>query len=104
VGEGRDRRDVTAGPQPGDCASFGSSSAAIQRGDVVGVGGCAFTGAAAPFVLLNHPKSQSFAGGNPDPLRRLQAERVRKIYDDLRAGGSGRPTAHERSAQPHGAS
>lgn len=51
-------------------------------------GGCAFTGATAPFVRLNHPKSQSFAGGNPDPLRRLQAERVRKIYDDLRAGGA----------------
>jgi hypothetical protein len=31
------------------------------------------------FVLLNHLKSQSSTGGNPDPLRRLQAERVRTI-------------------------
>jgi hypothetical protein len=40
------------------------------------------------FVLLNHLKSQSFAGGNPDPLRRAQAEGVRKIYDELRAEGA----------------
>ena len=44
-------------------------------------------GGADLFVLLNHLKSQSFAGGNPDPLRRLQARRVRRIYDDLRADG-----------------
>jgi endonuclease/exonuclease/phosphatase family metal-dependent hydrolase len=30
----------------------------------------------------------SFAGGNPDPLRRAQAEGVRKIYDQLRAEGA----------------
>jgi endonuclease/exonuclease/phosphatase family metal-dependent hydrolase len=40
------------------------------------------------FVLLNHLKSQSFAGGNPDPLRRLQATQVRTIYDQLRAEGA----------------
>jgi hypothetical protein len=39
-------------------------------------------------VLLNHLKSQSFAGGNPDPLRTAQAEGVRQIYDQLRAEGA----------------
>jgi endonuclease/exonuclease/phosphatase family metal-dependent hydrolase len=45
-------------------------------------------GGADLFVLLNHLKSQSFAGGNPDPLRTAQAEGVRKIYDQLRAEGA----------------
>jgi endonuclease/exonuclease/phosphatase family metal-dependent hydrolase len=45
-------------------------------------------GGADLFVLPNHFKSQSFADGNPDPLRRAQAEGVRKIYDELRAGGA----------------
>ncbi|WP_309114288.1 endonuclease/exonuclease/phosphatase family protein [Saccharothrix sp.] len=40
------------------------------------------------FVLPNHFKSQSFSSGNPDPLRRRQATRVREIYDDLRAEGA----------------
>jgi endonuclease/exonuclease/phosphatase family metal-dependent hydrolase len=41
------------------------------------------------FVLPNHLKSsQSIAGGNPDALRRSQAEGVRKIYDELRAEGA----------------
>ena len=40
------------------------------------------------YVLPNHLKSQSFAGGNPDPLRTRQAEQVRAIYDRLRAGGA----------------
>jgi endonuclease/exonuclease/phosphatase family metal-dependent hydrolase len=45
-------------------------------------------GGANLFVMLNHLKSQSFAGGNPDPLRRAQAEGVREIYDELRAEGA----------------
>lgn len=45
-------------------------------------------GGAEVFVLLNHLKSQSFAGGNPDRLRRMQAKRVREIYDGLRAEGA----------------
>jgi endonuclease/exonuclease/phosphatase family metal-dependent hydrolase len=45
-------------------------------------------GGADLFVLLNHLKSQSFAGGNPDPLRTAQAEGVRKIYDQLRVEGA----------------
>jgi hypothetical protein len=45
-------------------------------------------GGADLYVLLNHLKSQSFAGGNPDPLRTRQAEGVRKIYDQLRAEGA----------------
>jgi endonuclease/exonuclease/phosphatase family metal-dependent hydrolase len=40
------------------------------------------------FVLPNHLKSQSFSSGNPDPLRTRQAQRVREIYDDLRAEGA----------------
>jgi endonuclease/exonuclease/phosphatase family metal-dependent hydrolase len=46
------------------------------------------TSGANMFVLLNHLKSQSIAGGNPDPLRRAQAEGVRKIYNELRAEGA----------------
>jgi endonuclease/exonuclease/phosphatase family metal-dependent hydrolase len=45
-------------------------------------------GGAEVFVLLNHLKSQSFAGGNPDRLRGMQATRVREIYDGLRAEGA----------------
>ncbi|MFD0203770.1 MULTISPECIES: endonuclease/exonuclease/phosphatase family protein [Saccharothrix] len=40
------------------------------------------------FLLLNHFKSQSFSSGDPDPLRRRQATRVREIYDQLRADGA----------------
>jgi len=40
------------------------------------------------FLLLNHLKSQSFVGGNPDPLRRRQSAKVRDIYDQLRADGA----------------
>ncbi len=40
------------------------------------------------FVLPNHLKSQSFSSGNPDPLRTRQANRVRAIYEGLRAEGA----------------
>ncbi|GAA0255499.1 hypothetical protein GCM10010492_65450 [Saccharothrix mutabilis subsp. mutabilis] len=40
------------------------------------------------FLLPNHFKSQSFSGGDPDPLRRRQSARVREIYDALRADGA----------------
>lgn len=40
------------------------------------------------FVLVNHLKSQSFSGGNPDPLRTRQSTEVRAIYDRLRADGA----------------
>lgn len=40
------------------------------------------------YLLLNHLKSQSFAAGNPDPLRSRQSERVRAIYDQLRVKGA----------------
>jgi endonuclease/exonuclease/phosphatase family metal-dependent hydrolase len=40
------------------------------------------------WVLVNHLKSQSFTSGNPDPLRRRQAERVLVIYNELRAAGA----------------
>ncbi|MCC8244982.1 endonuclease/exonuclease/phosphatase family protein [Saccharothrix luteola] len=40
------------------------------------------------FLLLNHFKSQSFSSGDPDPLRRRQATRVREIYDRLRTDGA----------------
>ncbi|HEY0636904.1 MAG TPA: endonuclease/exonuclease/phosphatase family protein [Pseudonocardiaceae bacterium] len=40
------------------------------------------------FLLLNHFKSQSFAGGDPDPLRRRQSTAVRGLYDALRAEGA----------------
>ncbi|HEX6686698.1 MAG TPA: endonuclease/exonuclease/phosphatase family protein [Candidatus Limnocylindrales bacterium] len=40
------------------------------------------------FVMPNHLKSQSFAGGNPDPLRTRQSERVAAIYRQLRADGA----------------
>jgi endonuclease/exonuclease/phosphatase family metal-dependent hydrolase len=40
------------------------------------------------FLLLNHLKSQSFSGGNPDPLRTRQSTEVRAIYDRLRAEGA----------------
>ena len=40
------------------------------------------------WVLVNHLKSQSFTFGSPDPLRTRQAERVRAIYDELRAEGA----------------
>lgn len=39
------------------------------------------------WVLVNHLKSQSFTFGSPDPLRTRQTERVRAIYDELRAEG-----------------
>ena len=39
-------------------------------------------------VLVNHLKSQSFTSGDPDPLRTRQSERVRAIYDQLRADGA----------------
>jgi endonuclease/exonuclease/phosphatase family metal-dependent hydrolase len=39
-------------------------------------------------LLLNHLKSQSFASGDPDPLRTRQSAEVRAIYDRLRAGGA----------------
>lgn len=44
-------------------------------------------GNADVWVLVNHLKSQSFTAGDPDPLRRRQSERVRSIYDGLRADG-----------------
>ena len=37
------------------------------------------------WVLVNHLKSQSFTFGDPDPLRTRQAEKIREIYDELRA-------------------
>lgn len=40
------------------------------------------------WVLVNHLKSQSFTSGDPDPLRRRQAERVLAIYNGLRAAGA----------------
>ena len=40
------------------------------------------------FLLLNHLKSQSFSGGDPDPLRTRQADEVRAVYDGLRAEGA----------------
>jgi len=40
------------------------------------------------YVLPNHLKSQSFASGNPDPLRTRQSTEVRAIYDRLRADGA----------------
>jgi endonuclease/exonuclease/phosphatase family metal-dependent hydrolase len=40
------------------------------------------------YLLLNHLKSQSWTSGDPDPLRRRQAQRVLKIYNELRAGGA----------------
>ncbi|WP_432841235.1 endonuclease/exonuclease/phosphatase family protein [Dactylosporangium sp. CA-092794] len=40
------------------------------------------------YLLLNHLKSQSFASGDPDPLRTRQSTEVRAIYDRLRAGGA----------------
>ncbi|MEU4770354.1 hypothetical protein AB0H12_44860 [Actinosynnema sp. NPDC023794] len=40
------------------------------------------------FLLFNHLKSQSFSSGNPDPLRSRQCQRVRDIYDQLRADGA----------------
>ncbi len=40
------------------------------------------------FLLVNHLKSQSFAGGDPDPLRTRQSTEVRAIYDRLRAEGA----------------
>ena len=44
-------------------------------------------GGAELWVLVNHLKSQSFTSGDPDPLRRRQAHRVRAIYDELRTEG-----------------
>jgi endonuclease/exonuclease/phosphatase family metal-dependent hydrolase len=40
------------------------------------------------YLLLNHLKSQSFASGDPDPLRTRQSQRVRDLYDRLRADGA----------------
>ncbi len=40
------------------------------------------------YLLLNHLKSQSFSGGDPDPLRSRQSAQVRVIYDELRAEGA----------------
>ncbi|WP_433060604.1 endonuclease/exonuclease/phosphatase family protein [Dactylosporangium sp. CS-033363] len=40
------------------------------------------------YLLLNHLKSQSFASGDPDPLRTRQSTEVRAIYDRLRAEGA----------------
>jgi endonuclease/exonuclease/phosphatase family metal-dependent hydrolase len=40
-------------------------------------------------VLVNHLKSQSWTSGDPDPLRRRQAERVRAIVDERLAAGVG---------------
>jgi endonuclease/exonuclease/phosphatase family metal-dependent hydrolase len=40
------------------------------------------------FVMLNHLKSQSFIGGDPDPLRTRQAKKVRDIYKQLRKEGA----------------
>ena len=45
-------------------------------------------GGAELVLLVNHLKSQSFSSGNPDPLRSRQSEKVRAIYDDVRAGGA----------------
>ncbi|MET0424451.1 MAG: endonuclease/exonuclease/phosphatase family protein [Actinoplanes sp.] len=39
-------------------------------------------------LLVNHLKSQSMAGGDPDPLRTRQATQVRVLYDRLRAAGA----------------
>ena len=43
---------------------------------------------ATVFVLVNHLKSQSWTSGDPDPLRRRQAARVREIYEELVAAGA----------------
>ncbi len=40
------------------------------------------------YLLLNHLKSQSFQGGDPDPLRARQSAAVRDIYLALRAEGA----------------
>jgi endonuclease/exonuclease/phosphatase family metal-dependent hydrolase len=40
------------------------------------------------WVLVNHLKSQSFTVGDPDPLRRRQANQVRAIYDQLKEDGA----------------
>lgn len=45
-------------------------------------------GGADLYLLLNHLKSQSFASGDPDPLRTRQSTEVRAIYDRLRAAGA----------------
>ncbi|WP_432992917.1 endonuclease/exonuclease/phosphatase family protein [Dactylosporangium sp. CA-233914] len=45
-------------------------------------------GGADLYLLLNHLKSQSFAAGDPDPLRTRQSAEVRAIYDRLRAAGA----------------
>lgn len=39
-------------------------------------------------LLVNHLKSQSFTGGNPDLLRSRQSTQVRAIYDEVRAAGA----------------
>ncbi|MFI5912470.1 endonuclease/exonuclease/phosphatase family protein [Dactylosporangium sp. NPDC051541] len=46
------------------------------------------TGGETLYLLLNHLKSQSFASGDPDPLRTRQSTEVRAIYDRLRADGA----------------
>ncbi|WP_117208025.1 endonuclease/exonuclease/phosphatase family protein [Allorhizocola rhizosphaerae] len=40
------------------------------------------------FVMVNHLKSQSFIGGDPDPLRTRQADQVLKIYKQMRKEGA----------------
>jgi endonuclease/exonuclease/phosphatase family metal-dependent hydrolase len=45
-------------------------------------------GGADLYVILNHLKSQSFASGNPDPLRTRQSRQVAAIYDRLREDGA----------------
>jgi len=40
------------------------------------------------YVIINHLKSQSFASGNPDPLRTRQSKRVAAIYQQLRDEGA----------------
>ncbi|GLZ34601.1 hypothetical protein Lesp02_67880 [Lentzea sp. NBRC 105346] len=39
-------------------------------------------------LLVNHLKSQSRTGGDPDALRTRQSARVREIYDELRVQGA----------------
>lgn len=46
------------------------------------------SGSTELWVIVNHLKSQSFSSGDPDPLRRMQAERVIDIYQEIRNEGA----------------
>jgi len=96
--DGNDRRGIDVGLLTSAAAEIMSVTSHVDDPDPARPGQTLFSrdcpvyrlrvGNHELWVLVNHLKSQSFTFGSPDPLRTRQAERVRAIYDELRAEGA----------------